>query len=814
MNHFFKKFRQDVVIIGLLGFGVFLALSLISYNPQDPSFNSIGQGLKASNYCGIAGSFLADIFYQLLGLSAWVFIASLLRMAYSCFHGEPLNLRNIRFVWAFLLIANVAALLSVYLPNVKMFQGQIFLGGLLGLGVAQALMRAFAFVGVQVILWSLMTVLLVFYFEKSLQELLELPHEIYGHLRDQRIFDRIAFVFSGLFISENEKVKSRTSSRKNVEQSDKKMEIKKTKFALFQKRNKADDEISEAPKNKNKLTVQDSLQDVDISVDSMDNSEENELVDADDTADEEIPALKLGQKRKVVMKARPPRRVENWQMPKLSLLEDPPASRIKIDKAEIQRKAECLIEKLKNFSVDGTIQDAKPGPLVTMYEFKPNADVKISKISELEDDLSLALSSESVRVVGHIPGTDVVGIETANLKRETVYYKDLIAEDLFWSDELALPMAVGRAVDGEPKIVDLRKMPHLLIAGTTGSGKSVFVGSIISGLLFRHSPKTLRLVLIDPKMVDLAPFATVPHLALPHITEPKKAATALKWAVREMEKRYKSLSKFGVGKIEAFNEKTALLSKEEIEHHEKINQELEEGKAKLDQYYYQSLPYIVIVVDELADLMIVEKQNIEEPIQRLTQKARACGIHLILATQSPRKDVVTGLIKTNIPGRVALKVASKMDSRIIIDDSGAERLLPNGDMLFQAPGIGKPTRHHGPYMKDSEIANVVKHWANQAEPEYDPLAMKALEGFSGGDSESEEQGEFGIESEEFDERYDEILAWASNQKEVSASLIQRKFRLGYPRAARMIEVFEKEGVVGPANGSKPRQVLISSYREV
>jgi S-DNA-T family DNA segregation ATPase FtsK/SpoIIIE len=264
-----------------------------------------------------------------------------------------------------------------------------------------------------------------------------------------------------------------------------------------------------------------------------------------------------------------------------------------------------------------------------------------------------------------------------------------------------------------------------------------------------------------------------------------------------------------------FNEKTATLSKTETEEHEKINAELEEGRGKLDQYYFQPLPYIVIVVDELADLMIVEKQGIEEPIQRLTQKARACGIHLILATQSPRKDVVTGLIKTNIPGRVALKVASKMDSRIIIDDSGAERLLPNGDMLFQAPGVGKPTRHHGPYLSDSEITNVVKFWANQAEPEYDPLAMKALDGFAGGDGgESGAGGGEGFGDEEsYDERYDEILSWASEQKEVSASLIQRRFRLGYPRAARIIEIFEKEGVVGPANGSKPRQVLVSSYKE-
>ncbi len=790
MNQFLKKFRQDVIAISFLGMGLFLALALFSYNPRDPSLNSIGQGLRALNYCGIVGSFLADLLYQFLGLAAWVVVASLLRMAYASFQGESLNLKNIRFVWALLLIVNVASLLSLYLPETKVFSGQIYLGGLLGLGVSQALMRAFNSIGVQVILLSFMAVLIVFYFEKSLQELTETPRGLLAMFKKKKVMNKIAAFFAGMFVKDEKKLKAKKAETKE--------EKPKSVFPLSDK----------------KFVEKDEEED-DEELATSDVEDDEEMDEEDDSGDEEeVPAVRLAQKRKVVMKAKPPRRIENWDMPKLALLEDPPASRIKIDKAEIQRKADSLVEKLKNFSIEGQIQDAKPGPLVTMYEFKPNADVKISKISELEDDLSLALSSESVRVVGHIPGTDVVGIETANLKRETVYYKDLIAEDTFWSEDLALPMAVGRAVDGEPKVVDLRKMPHLLIAGTTGSGKSVFVGSIITGLLFRHSPKTLRLVLIDPKMVDLAAFSSVPHLVLPHVTEPKKAATALKWAVREMEKRYKSLSKFGVGKIEAFNEKTGALSKADIEEHEKINQELEEGKAKLDQYYFQPLPYIVIVVDELADLMIVEKQNIEEPIQRLTQKARACGIHLILATQSPRKDVVTGLIKTNIPGRVALKVASKMDSRIIIDDSGAERLLPNGDMLFQAPGVGKPTRHHGPYLSDKEIGNVVKHWAAQAEPEYDPLAMRALDGFAGGDgAEAGDAGGAGFEEEEYDERYDEILAWTSGQKEVSASLIQRKFRLGYPRAARLIEIFEKEGVVGPANGSKPRQVLVSSFRE-
>lgn len=796
MNEFLKKYRQDVSAIGFLGLGLFIALALISYNPLDPSLNSIGQGLKATNYCGIVGSFLADMLYQFLGIAAWVVVGSMLKISYAAFRGESLDLKDIRFVWALLLIINVAALLSLYLPETKIFKNQIYLGGLLGLGVSQALMRAFNSVGVQVILLSLMAVLVVFYLEKSLEELMMAPRKLVAAIKKKKPLEMLTQFFLNIF-SKTKKITKKTKKQESKNNAN-------LKFPLADKKFVDQDDVTEGAEEDE---VKGLLAEFEAEM-------EAEEVSSEEVSEEEdVPALRLAQKRKVVMKVKPPRRIANWEMPKLGLLEDPPASRIKIDKSEIQRKADSLLEKLKNFSIEGSIQDAKPGPLVTMYEFKPNADVKISKISELEDDLSLALSSESVRVVGHIPGTDVVGIETANLKRETVYYKDLIAEDTFWNEDLALPMAVGRAVDGTPKVVDLRKMPHLLIAGTTGSGKSVFVGSIITGLLFRHSPKTLRLVLIDPKMVDLAPFASVPHLVLPHVTEPKKAATALKWAVREMEKRYKSLSKFGVGKIEAFNEKTAGLSKAELEEHERHNLALEEGKAKLEQYYYQPLPFIVIVVDELADLMIVEKQNIEEPIQRLTQKARACGIHLIVATQSPRKDVVTGLIKTNIPGRVALKVASKMDSRIIIDDSGAERLLPNGDMLFQAPGVGKPTRHHGPYLSDKEISNVVKHWSSQAEPEYDPLAMRALEGFASDGAESGDAEGSGFGDEEYDERYDEILSWASDQKEISASLIQRKFRLGYPRAARLIELFEKEGVVGPANGSKPRQVLVGSFRE-
>jgi S-DNA-T family DNA segregation ATPase FtsK/SpoIIIE len=521
-------------------------------------------------------------------------------------------------------------------------------------------------------------------------------------------------------------------------------------------------------------------------------------------------------RRKVKLATKVERRIENWKLPEINLLDDPPATRIRIDEREINRKADVLVDKLAQFSVKGEVMNAKPGPAVTMYEFKPNADVKISKITDLADDLSLALSSESVRIIAPIPGRDVVGIETSNSKRETVYHKDILANDAFWNEAMKLPICLGRQADGEPKVVDLRKMPHLMVAGTTGSGKSVFVVSAIMGLLFKHSPKTLKLILVDPKQVDLATFNNIPHLLMPPIREPKKAVTALKWAVREMEKRYRSMSKFGARGLEAFNDTVGKFAKDKVEEHEKLMAEWELDVRKLEQYYFTPQPYIVIVIEEFADLMAVDKANVENLVVRLAQMARACGIHLVLATQSPRKDVVTGLIKTNIPGRISFKVASKLDSRIILDEGGAERLLPNGDSLFLAPGVSKPQRHHAPWVTEAEIAKVIQHWTSQGEPQYDLLAMRALEGSGGGFDLSGDGGDDILgegEAQEHDERYDEILSWVSSQKAVSASLLQRKFALGYPRAARMIETFEKEGVVGAANGSKPRPVLVSSYAE-
>jgi S-DNA-T family DNA segregation ATPase FtsK/SpoIIIE len=317
------------------------------------------------------------------------------------------------------------------------------------------------------------------------------------------------------------------------------------------------------------------------------------------------------------------------------------------------------------------------------------------------------------------------------------------------------------------------------------------------------------MILIDPKQVDLAAFSQIPHLLLPPIVETPKAVAALRWAVKEMDKRYRSMSKFGARGLEAFNETVKALGPEDREGHKKINDEFEDKNKKNQKYYFDELPYLVIVVEEFGDLMQIDADNVEQSVVRLAQLARACGIHLMLCMQSPRKEIVTGLIKTNIPGRISFKVASKMDSRIILDEAGAERLLARGDMLFRAPGTDKPMRHHGPWLSDAEINAVAKFWSDQSEPQYDAHLMSLLE-----DNQAREGGFTDDSSEgdgEYDEMYDEIVAFVSSVKEVSASLLQRRYRLGYPRAARLIEIMEREGVVGGANGSKPRQVLIKSY---
>ncbi len=773
MSQLVLRFQRDIKSIIFFALSLFVGLSLISFNPKDPSFNSTGYGQGVENFCGYFGSFLSDILFQFLGVAAWLIVFAFTRFGWQSIKGKKIPFTKTRVGLNVLLFVVVTALLTLYFPQTRVLHKSIHIGGLLGLVTSKALIAVFNTTGVAIILWASAAVLLVFYTEHTIDE--NIKHVIF--LLKRLSFDRVT--------SKIATVICRREARARISD-DKKIQEKKLLSLLDQYREQKGEGAHPAEETPISARAEDKTSFVIKSIFDF----------ADNKAQKQMKEMK--------------RRVENWELPKLAMLEVPTNTKFKVDEKIIKRNTLLLEDKLSQFDVNGKVVAVLPGPAVTMFEFKPNADVKISKITELADDLSLAMSSESVRIIAPLPGRDVVGIETANYERDTVFLSEILEDVNFWEDDLKLPLALGKQANGETRVVDLRKMPHLLVAGTTGSGKSVFINSILTGLLFKHSPKTLRLILVDPKQVDLATFHKVPHLIMPPIKEPKKAVNGLRWAVREMEKRYRSMSRFNARGIEGFNDKMRSLFGDEIKAHQKMNEELEaQRRDTAEGYYFTELPYIVIVVEEFGDLMTVDKASVEQMIVRLAQMARACGIHLILAMQSPRRDVVTGLIKTNIPGRISFKVASKMDSRIILDESGAERLLAQGDMLFLAPGVSKPQRHHGAWISEDEMARVTAFWSKQGEPEFDAAAMKQLDGSGGGYDLGGEESFFEDGNPDTEERYDEILAYVSTMKEVSASLLQRKFRLGYPRAARVIEIFEKEGVVGPASGSKPRQVLIN-----
>ena len=489
-------------------------------------------------------------------------------------------------------------------------------------------------------------------------------------------------------------------------------------------------------------------------------------------------------------------------IPPIDLLMDPPGSSRKISPKDIEELSKKLLEKFQQFSIQGEIKAIKTGPALVLFEYKPEDHVKVSQIRKMESDLSLALSSESIRIIAPIPGRDVVGIEASMPYREMVYLKNLLKEKEFFQADI--PLVLGRRADNKVGIKDLARIPHLLVAGSTGSGKSMFIISFISSLLFRHSPESLKLLLIDPKQVDLSSFKEIPHLLAPIISSASSAVQSLYWSIQEMEKRYRSLAEFKARDYKTFNQKVKKLSEKEKSLHRSKNEEL----GQEDSYYFEPLPLFCLVVEEFGDLMADPsvRRSIENAVVRLAQKARASGIHLVLAMQSPRKDVVTGLIKTNIPGRISFKVASGTDSRIILDDTGAERLLSHGDMLFLEPGSLKATRYHGPFMRDQEVSSVVSYWKSQSPEDsfYAPDLMSVLD--KKGSSSSFKQSGSSLKQ---DSMYNEILEFVKECDVISASLLQRKFQIGYPRAGRIIQDLFDKGQIGPPRGSKPREVLIS-----
>lgn len=460
-----------------------------------------------------------------------------------------------------------------------------------------------------------------------------------------------------------------------------------------------------------------------------------------------------------------------WKLPPLSLLGKNQQVHDKVDKEVYYKLSKQLEQKLKNFSVSGKVIGISPGPVVTTYEYAPAPGVKINKIVGLADDLALGLRVRSVRVVGSVPGKAALGVEIPNENRKIVYIRDLIGSEDYRKNRDKLSIALGLDVVGNLSTANLAKMPHLLIAGATGAGKSVGINTIIASILYNATPEEVRFLMVDPKRIELSGYEGIPHLLHPVVVDPKLASKALNWAVREMERRYKLLEESRVKSFDSYNESAE-----------------------------EKLPYIVIVVDELADLMMVASKDVEAAIARLAQMARAAGMHLILATQRPSVDVLTGLIKANFPTRISFKVSSKIDSRTILDTAGAEHLLGAGDMLLLAPGTSILKRIHGAFISEKETEDIVEFWKKQGGSTYDESVVEEIEREQNGDS------DYG--DEEYDERYDEAVAIVTEAGQASISMVQRRLRVGYNRAARMIERMEKEGVVGPADGAKPRQVIV------
>jgi len=509
---------------------------------------------------------------------------------------------------------------------------------------------------------------------------------------------------------------------------------------------------------------------------------------------------------------------EPFELPSLSLLNLPPTDAAEVDEEELQRQARRLEETLVHYGVRGRVTDILPGPVVTLFEFEPEVGIKVSKIAGLNDDLAMALKAVKVRIVAPIPGKGAVGIEIPSPVRETVFFREILASKAFRKARASLPLALGKGIDGVPVCSDMSKMPHILIAGTTGSGKSVCVNTILLSLLFGKTPEEVRFILVDPKMLEFSMYDGIPHLLVPVVTSAKKAAVALDWAVREMERRYKVLSAMGVRNIAGYNARAEQLIAEWEVYEKKLYSGLQPDKPDCgrapgeDTVCYVSrgddpvgapdkMPAIVIIIDELADLMMVARKEVEESIVRLAQMARAAGIHLLLATQRPSVDVITGLIKANFPTRLSFRVSSKVDSRTVLDANGAENLLGMGDGLFLAPGASDVVRVHGAFVSDDEVQRVVDHLKAQGEPNY-VNAILVDPGAEDDDGDSDEA---------LDEMYDQCVAVVAEAGKASTSLLQRRLKLGYNRAARIMDAMERRGVIGPQDGARPREVFARSY---
>ena len=708
--------RKEIYGIFLFFLVIFTLLSLVSYDSADPSvFRAKGTG-EIRNLFGYVGAHLSGLLIGLFGLGAFWFPFLLLLLSFHFFQNQKLKIFLLTLSGGFLLIITTGSLLALKSPEFTLFGATFSSGGVVGIPLKSLLVRYSNVSGTIIILAVVWIISLKLMTGISLIRFIK------------SLWNTVAFVIER-FVTLILKWRERQKKAKKRSQA-------KQKKASAKKNRKIEIKTPTPKPIKEKPTPK---QDV------------FEFMRAD----------------------------TGFQIPSTNLLDEPDLKSTAADRENLRMQSKLLEKKLDDFGVSGEVVAVTPGPVVTIFEYEPAPGVKINKIVNLTDDLALALRATSIRIVAPIPGKAVIGIEIPNLTREMVKFKELIVSSAFEKAKSKLTLCLGKDIVGNPVMAALDKMPHLLIAGATGSGKSVALNAMICSFLYKSEPDNVRLIIVDPKRIELSIYDGIPHLITPVVTDAKKATNALFWAVREMEHRYELLSEKQARNINQYNAK---IEKDDNTEH---------------------LPYIVIVIDELADLMMVASRDVEVALTRLAQMARAAGIHMILATQRPSVDVLTGIIKANFPTRLSFQVSSKTDSRTIIDTNGAENLLGNGDMLFLPPGTAKLQRIHGAFISEVELARITGFLKEQKKPEYDTSITKTP-------VEEKTDGE----AEAFDEKYDEAVALVTKTGQASISMIQRHLRIGYNRAARIVETMEKQGVVGPSDGVKPREVLVTGYDDM
>ena len=755
---------REGAFIGVSAVCAYLLLALFSYSTTDPGWSATGLGNGIDNAGGITGAWLADVFFSLVGYAAYLFplllayralIILLERHQSKAFDWLMFGIRTLGLILVMIAGTTLAAMND--LGNSGLPQGA---GGILGHAIGDAFTAAFSEVGSRLILLS------VFLFGMT----------IFTDLSWLKLMERIGFWSMSLATRSRQWVQSFVSTLREKREKDKAQEARKVVITEHVEKEKK----RKPPKIK-------SLKQSAEKSERVEKERQQPLFDA--------PV--------------------SGELPHFDLLDPAVEDNTRgYSKEALEAMSKLLELKLADFGISAEVVAVYPGPVITRFEIQPAAGIKVSRISNLAKDLARSLAVISVRVVEVIPGKSVVGIEIPNEDREIVNFRDVLSSRTFEQSKSVLTLALGHDISGQPVVADLAKMPHLLVAGTTGSGKSVGVNAMILSLLYKAGPAEVRLILVDPKMLELSVYDGIPHLLTPVITDMKDAANGLRWCVAEMERRYKLMASLGVRNLAGYNRKVEDAIKagaplpDPLWTPDPIFAETDEVQTAPD---LEKLPAIVVVIDEFADMMMIVGKKVEELIARIAQKARAAGIHLLLATQRPSVDVITGLIKANIPTRIAFQVSSKIDSRTILDQGGAEQLLGHGDMLYMPPGSGIPTRVHGAFCSDEEVHRVVADWKRRGKPLYIDGLLD--EGSATPVTAGELQAGAAEGGEETDALYDQAVHCVTQSRRASISSVQRKLRIGYNRAARLIEAMEAAGVVTEMATNGQREVLAPPPRE-